>query len=72
MATNVKPYPAQERMETLRQIARRANEKLGVVVTSLMTAEELQAEMIAQGVNPEENIGSRDILRTLYADDEAK
>jgi hypothetical protein len=51
------------------EIARQVNEDAGIVGPPTMTIEEIRQDQIARGVRPENNEGSRDLMRMRYGDD---
>jgi hypothetical protein len=51
------------------ELARKVNEQAGIVGEPTMTPEEIQEYERALGVRPEDNSGSREILRMRYDDD---
>ena len=53
----------------LAKIAREVNAKAGITGEPTMTAEELQARQIANGIRPEDNGATRELLRMRYGDD---
>jgi hypothetical protein len=57
-----------KRLEMIR-LGREMNALAGITGEPDVTAEELQARMIANGVRPEDNIGSRELMRMRYGDD---
>lgn len=74
MAIVLKPdkkrfFKSQEEKEALRKLAREVNERAGIFGPPDMTAEELQAQMLREGVRPEDNLASRELLRMRYGDD---
>jgi hypothetical protein len=62
-------FKSPEEKEALRKLAREVNERAGICGPPGMTAEELQAQMIREGVRPEDNAASRELLRMRYGDD---
>jgi hypothetical protein len=56
-------------LERLRKIAHEVNERAGIVGDPNITAEQLQARMQAEGVRPEDNGASRELLRMRYGED---
>jgi hypothetical protein len=56
------------RLEMIR-LMEEIDAQAGVVDEPGLTPEELQQRMIANGVRPEDNIGSREIMRMRYGDD---
>ncbi len=61
-----------ERAELARQM-READAQAGIIYDPTMTHEKLRtmvrAEMEAQGIKPEDNVGSRELMRMRYGDD---
>jgi hypothetical protein len=62
-------FTNREEQEALRKLARDVNERAGICGPPELTAEELQAQMVREGVRPEENAASRELLRMRYGDD---
>ena len=62
-------FNSPEEKEALRKLAREVNERIGICGPPGMTAEELQEQMIREGVRPEDNILSRELLRIRNGDD---
>ena len=62
-------FKSQEEKDALRTLVREVNERAGIFGPPEMTAEELQAQMIHDGVRPEDNAASRELLRMRYGDD---
>jgi hypothetical protein len=56
------------RLEMIR-LMEEIDAKAGVPKEPSMTIEELHAMQIAHGVRPEDNIGSRELMRMRYGDD---
>ena len=56
--------------DELRLVVREQYAKLGIAPEPTATAEQSRALMLAEGVKPEDNIGSRELLRMRYPDDE--
>jgi hypothetical protein len=56
------------RLEMIR-LGREVNDRAGIVREPGLTAEELQGRMLAEGIRPEDNIGSRELMRMRYGDD---
>jgi hypothetical protein len=52
--------------EMIRRVVAETNAKMGFVPETTMTAEELQELMVAEGVRPEECLGSRGIIEERY------
>jgi hypothetical protein len=52
--------------EMIRRVVAETNEKMGIESGPTMTPEELQELMIAEGVRPEDCIGSRGIIEERY------
>jgi hypothetical protein len=61
-----------EKMEILRQIARKANEAVGISGIPTVTAEELKERMGKKGINPDDLIFQRELMRMRYGDQEDK
>jgi hypothetical protein len=57
------------RRQELAELAREMNRRAGIAGNPEVTAEELQARMRARGIRPEDNIGSRELMRMRYGDD---
>ena len=55
--------------DELRRIMAEQNEKMGFVPVPGATAEMAQAMSLAAGIRPEDNAGSREIMRMRYGDD---
>jgi len=51
------------------ELARNVNEEMGIVGPPTMTIEEIRQDQIAHGVRPEDNEGSRELMRMRYGDD---
>jgi len=51
------------------RLMERIDAEAGIIGEATMTPEELQASMIADGIRPEDNILSSEILRMRYGDD---
>ena len=74
MAIARKPEPEQKkgfdahRLEMIR-LMEKIDAEAGAGGKPTMTAQELRQSMIDRGVRPEDNIGSREILRMRYGDD---
>ena len=62
-------FRSQEDKAALRKLAREVNERAGICGPPEITAEELQARIIREGVRPEDNAASRELLRMRYGDD---
>ena len=62
-------FTSPERRAELAKLARAVNEKAGITGPLTMTAEELQQYMVQQGVRPEDNGATRELLRMRYGDD---
>jgi hypothetical protein len=56
--------------EALRELIDEIDSKGGIVGKPKMTAQELRAMLVAQGIRPEDNLLSRDIIRAKYPDEE--
>lgn len=65
-----KPIFDAHRLEMIR-IGREVNARAGIPdrPDPSVTVEELQKRQIAAGVRPEDNVGSRDLMRMRYGDD---
>lgn len=46
------------------------NKRVGFVRDETVTVEQVRAMMIADGIRPEENVFSRDIIRARYEDED--
>lgn len=57
--------------EVLRRVMDEVNQQLGIVHDPTITAEQVRALMLADGIRPEDNAFSREIIRMRYPDDEA-
>ena len=60
--------PSEEKQAELRLIAREVNARAGISGKPTVTIEELHARMLANGIKPEDNILSRELLRMRYGD----
>ena len=74
MTTTPKPEQRQagaseEHKAKMRRIAREVNARLGIPEKPTITAAELRDRMRANGIHPEDNILSRELLRMRYGDD---
>lgn len=58
-----------ERRKELTELMREINAQAGIVGEPTMTPEELQESMRRRGVRPEDNIGSRELMRMRYGHD---
>ena len=56
------------RLEMIR-LMEEVDAKAGVPKEPIMTIEELHASQLKHGVRPEDNIGSRELMRMRYGDD---
>jgi hypothetical protein len=56
--------------DALREIVDRVYEELGILHDPMATAEQSRAMMLEDGVRPEDNSLSREIIRMRYPDDE--
>ena len=63
-----KPACDSHRLEMIR-IGRAVNARAGITGEPTMTAEQLQQELLSQGIRPEDNILSRELMRMRYGDD---
>jgi hypothetical protein len=52
--------------EMIRRVAAETDAKMGIVPGPTLTAEEIREMMIAEGVRPEDCIGSRGIIEERY------
>jgi len=55
--------------KVLQQKMLEINEQMGVVYDPTATAEKVRQMMLADGIRPEDNILTREILRMRYGDD---
>lgn len=62
-------FVSEEKMVELRRIAREVNAKLGIPFDPTITAEQVREQMRAEGVRPEDNGASRELLRMRYGED---
>ena len=51
-----------EHRKNMIALGRLVNERAGIALNPNVTAEQVQAMMLAQGIRPEDNIFSRDII----------
>jgi hypothetical protein len=56
------------RLEMIR-LMEEIDARVGAVGKPTMSARELRASQLARGIRPEDNIGSRELLRMRYGDD---
>jgi hypothetical protein len=56
--------------EMIRKVVAETNARMGLVPDPTATAEKAREMMLAQGVRPEENLGSRGIIAARYGEDE--
>jgi hypothetical protein len=57
-------------LEMIRKVVAETNAKMGLVPDPTATAEKVREMMLAQGVRPEENLGSRLIIADRYGEEE--
>jgi hypothetical protein len=57
------------RRQELIRIAREVNARAGILGEPTMTAQELRQAQVARGIRPEDNLGSRELMRMRYGDD---
>jgi hypothetical protein len=71
MATQTKNYPPVRYAdkEALRRRMKELNERMGFVPDPDATIERLHEMLLADGIRPEDNIGSREILRMRYEEE---
>ncbi len=60
---------AEEHRQAMRELARAVNAEAGIPDDLTITIEELHEMMLAQGVRPEDNVASRELMRMRYGDD---
>ena len=66
--TNGKPVFDAHRLEMIR-LVEAINEAAGITGEPTMTIDELHQRQLARGIRPEDNSGSRELMRMRYGDD---
>lgn len=58
-----------EELDRLRKIAREANERAGIPYNPAITAAQAREQMRLDGVRKEDNIATREMMRSRYGED---
>ena len=64
--------PSAEEQTRLRALGRQINQLEGITGQSSVTATQLRARMVRKGLNPEDRLFNRELMRMRYGSEEEK